>query len=145
MKKILVLHGVNLNMFGRRDSKHYGTWTLTEIDQALVELGAVLGVHVETFQTNREGEMVERIHAALDDGTNAIVINAGAWTHYSYALRDALEMLSIPIVEVHMSHIDAREPFRRQSVLAPVVSGLISGFGVQSYLLGLRAAVSLLV
>ncbi len=142
MKKVLVLHGVNLNMFGQRDSKHYGTWTLAEIDRALVELGAALGVQVETFQTNMEGAMVERIHAALDDGTNAIVINAGAWTHYSYALRDALEMLSMPIVEVHMSHIDAREPFRQQSVLAPVVTGRVSGFGVQSYLLGLRAAVS---
>ncbi|ROQ92318.1 type II 3-dehydroquinate dehydratase [Desulfosoma caldarium] len=144
MKKVLVLHGVNLNMFGRRNARHYGTCTLAEIDRALVELGAALGVHVETFQTNQEGDLVERIHAALDDGTDAIVINAGAWTHYSYALRDALEILSIPVVEVHMSHIEAREPFRQQSVLAPVVSGCISGFGLQSYLLGLRAAVSLL-
>ncbi|MGQ9484251.1 MAG: type II 3-dehydroquinate dehydratase [Desulfosoma sp.] len=143
MKRVLVLHGVNLNMFGRRNARHYGTCTLAEIDRALVDLAAVLGVHVETYQTNKEGDMVERIHAALDDGTDAIVINPGAWTHYSYALRDALEMLSIPVVEVHMSHIDAREPFRQQSVLAPVVQGRISGFGMQSYLLGLRAALSL--
>lgn len=143
MKRVLVLHGVNLNMFGRRNAHHYGTCTLAEIDRALVDLGAVLGAHVETYQTNKEGDMVERIHAALDDGTDAIVINPGAWTHYSYALRDALEMLSIPVVEVHMSHIDAREPFRQHSVLAPVVQGRISGFGMQSYLLGLRAALSL--
>lgn len=144
MKKILVLHGVNLNMFGRRDPRHYGTATLADIDRALTALGHELGVQVETFQTNQEGDMVERIHRALDDGTEAVVINAGAWTHYSYALRDALEMLPVPVVEVHMSHIDARDDFRRHSVLTPVVAGRISGFGVQSYLLGLRAAVSLM-
>lgn len=143
-KKVLVLHGINLNMFGRRDARHYGTATLADIDRALTALGQELGVQVETFQTNHEGAMVERIHRALDDGTEAVVINAGAWTHSSYALRDALEMLPVPVVEVHMSHIDAREPFRHHSVLAPVVVGRISGFGVQSYLLGLRAAVSLM-
>jgi len=144
MKKILVLNGVNLNMFGRRDARHYGICTLPEIDQELIALGNSLGVQVETFQTNNEGAMVERIHTALDDGTQAVLINAGAWTHYSYALRDALEMLTVPIIEVHMSHIDARESFRQRSVLAPVVTGRISGFGIQSYLLALRAAVSLL-
>jgi len=144
IKKVLVLHGVNLNMFGRRNAHHYGTWTLADIDGELKALGRDLGVQVETFQTNRESDMVERIHRALDDGTQAVVINAGAWTHYSYALRDALEMLPVPVVEVHMSHIDAREAFRRRSVLAPVVAGRISGFGIQSYLLGLRAAVALM-
>lgn len=144
MRKVLVLHGVNLNMFGRRDPRHYGTCTLADIDRDLAALGRDLGVHVESFQTNREGEMVDRLHRALDDGTQAVVINAGAWTHYSYALRDALEMLPVPVVEVHMSHIDAREAFRRRSVLSPVVDGRISGFGIQSYLLGLRAAVALM-
>ena len=137
---ILVLHGVNLNMFGRRDPAHYGTATLADIDAALGALAAELGVTLATFQTNHEGAMVERIHAALDDGTAAVVINAGAWTHTSHAIADALAILTVPVVEVHMSNVHAREPFRHESVLARVSSGSIAGFGVQSYLLGLRAA-----
>ncbi|MBC7360105.1 MAG: type II 3-dehydroquinate dehydratase [Desulfacinum sp.] len=144
MKRILVLHGINLNMFGRRDSTHYGNMTLTAIDERIQALAAELGVQVECFQSNREDQLVERIHRALDDGTDAVVINAGAWTHYNYAIRDALEILKVPVVEVHMSNIHARESFRATSVLAPVVRGQISGFGVLSYLLGLRAAVDLL-
>lgn len=144
MKSILVLHGINLNMFGRRDPAQYGTATLAEIDAALLALGQSLGVAVSCFQTNHEGEMVERIHAAFNDGVDAVVINAGAWTHYSYGLRDALAILKAPIVEVHMSNIHAREPFRHQSVIADIARGQICGFGVDSYLLGLRAAVSLL-
>lgn len=140
---ILVLHGVNLNMFGRRDPAQYGTATLADIDAALAALAAELGVGLATFQTNHEGEMVERIHAALDDGTAAVVINAGAWTHTSHAIADALAILTVPVVEVHMSNVHAREPFRHESVLARVSSGSIAGFGVDSYLLGLRAAVAL--
>ena len=140
--KILVLHGINLNMFGQRDAAQYGTATLAEIDVNLQALGRELGATVECFQTNHEGQMVERIHQALRDQTDALVINAGAWTHYSYGLRDALAMLSAPIVEVHMSNIHAREEFRHHSVLAPVIKGQICGFGVESYRLGLRAAVS---
>jgi 3-dehydroquinate dehydratase-2 len=139
--KVLVLHGVNLNMFGRRDPGQYGTATLPEIDAALVALGDELGVSVECFQTNVEGVLCERIHEA--HGTvDAVVINAGAWTHYSYAIRDALAILKVPVVEVHMSNIHAREAFRHHSVLAEVARGQIAGFGVESYLLGLRAAVS---
>ena len=114
------------------------------IDAALQGLAGELGVALETFQTNHEGVMVERIHAALTDGTDAIVINAGAWTHYSYAIMDALGILSIPVVEVHMSNVHAREEFRHHSVLSTVSAGSIAGFGVDSYLLGLRAACSLL-
>ena len=110
--KVLVLHGVNLDMFGKRDPAMYGTITLTEIDARLIALGGDLGVEVETFQTNAEGAMCERIHAAHEDGTAAVVINAGAWTHYSYAIRDALAILSVPVVEVHMSNVHAREAFR---------------------------------
>jgi 3-dehydroquinate dehydratase-2 len=143
VKTILVLNGINLNMFGKRDPAQYGTATLAEIDAALVALGAELGVRVECFQTNHEGEMVARIHRAFDEGVAAVVINAGAWTHYSYGLRDALAILKAPIVEVHMSNIHAREAFRHHSVLAEIARGQICGFGPDSYLLGLRAAVTL--
>ncbi|MDZ4164760.1 MAG: type II 3-dehydroquinate dehydratase [Smithellaceae bacterium] len=139
MKKILVLHGVNLNMFGKRDPAQYGTVTLAEIDNKLVELGRELGCEVETYQTNHEGAMVEKIHAAHQEGVAGVLINAGAWTHYSYALRDALAILKVPIVEAHMSNIHAREEFRHYSVIAPIAKGQIAGFGLGSYLLGLRA------
>jgi len=140
MKKILVLHGVNLNMFGKRDAAQYGTITLDEINKKLKELAKELGVKLETFQTNHEGAICEKIHQAHQEKVDAVVINAGAWAHYSYALRDALAILKVPIIEVHMSNIHAREEFRHYSVVSPLAKGLICGFGVQSYLLGLRAA-----
>jgi 3-dehydroquinate dehydratase-2 len=140
MKKVLVLHGVNLNMFGERDPDQYGTITLTEIDKKIVGLATELGFAVECYQTNHEGEMVEKIHEAHRDSVDAILINAGAWTHYSYAIMDALSILKVPIVEVHMSQVHAREQFRRNSVISPLAKGQITGFGVDSYLLGLRAA-----
>ncbi|MDR0816610.1 MAG: type II 3-dehydroquinate dehydratase [Desulfovibrio sp.] len=136
---ILILHGVNLNMFGKRDPAHYGTVTLEEINARLAALANELDVEISFFQTNHEGEMVERIHLASAGDIDGAVCNAGAWTHYSYAIMDALGILRVPVVEVHMSNIYAREPFRRQSVLAPVCSGSIAGFGVASYLLALRA------
>jgi 3-dehydroquinate dehydratase-2 len=140
--KILVLHGINLDMFGRRDPATYGNVTLAEIDEGIAALASELGATVEAFQTNHEGEMVERIHAAHESDIDAIVINAGAWTHYSYGIRDALAILSIPIVEVHVSNVHAREAWRHDSVFSGVARGQIAGFGVDSYLLGLRAAVS---
>lgn len=143
-KTILTLHGVNLDMFGQRDPAQYGTATLADIDAALQTLAAELGVTVTSFQTNHEGAMVERIHQAHRDRVDAVLINAGAWTHYSYAIRDALAMLSCPIVELHMSNVHAREPFRHHSVFAEIVKGQICGFGVDSYRLALRAAVGLL-
>ena len=139
---ILTLHGINLNMFGQRDPALYGTTTLAEIDAQLIALGKELGAEVECYQTNLEGEMAERIHRAHTDGTQAVLINAGAWTHYSHGIRDALAILKCPIIEVHMSNIHAREEFRHHSVIAPIAKGQIAGFGVDSYLLGLRAAVS---
>ncbi|RQR49195.1 type II 3-dehydroquinate dehydratase [Burkholderia sp. Bp9126] len=144
MKKILMLHGINHNMFGKRDPAQYGTITLAQIDARLQGLATELGAQVESFQTNSEGAMCERIHRAFDERQDAVLINAGAWTHYSYGIRDALAILTCPIVELHMSNIHAREPFRHYSVLAEIVSGQICGFGVQSYLLALRAAVSAL-
>lgn len=140
--KFLVLNGINLNMFGKRDPKQYGTTTLAQIDEQLLALGAELGVEVECFQTNFEGEMAERIHRAHGEGVDGVLINAGAWTHYSYGIRDALAILKCPIIEVHMSNIHAREAFRHHSVIAEIARGQIAGFGVDSYLLGLRAAVS---
>lgn len=144
MKKILVLHGINLNMFGQRDPAQYGTITLAEIDSKLKALGAELGVDIECFQTNFEGAMCERIHQAHRDAVDAVLINAGAWTHYSYGIRDALAILSAPIFEVHMSNIHAREEFRHQSVIAGIARGQICGLGADSYLLALRGAVSAL-
>ncbi|MDQ6618293.1 MAG: type II 3-dehydroquinate dehydratase [Pseudomonadota bacterium] len=140
--KFLVLHGINLNMFGKRDPKQYGTITLDEINARLVDAASHLGVEVEAFQTNSESAMVERIHRAFADACDGVVINAGAWTHYSYGIRDALALLTCPVAEVHMSNIHAREAFRHTSVFVDIVRGQISGFGVDSYLLGLRAVVS---
>ena len=137
-----MLHGINHNMFGKRNPKQYGTITLDEINASLTSLGNELGVEVEHFQTNHEGEMCERIHQAYRDGVNGVMINAGAWTHYSYGIRDALAILTCPVVEAHMSNIHAREEFRHKSVFVEIVKGQISGFGVDSYLLALRAAVS---
>jgi 3-dehydroquinate dehydratase-2 len=140
--KILMLHGINHDMFGKRDPSQYGTVTLDQIDAQLAALGRELGVEVESFQSNQEGLFCERIHRAHAEGVDAVLVNAGAWTHYSYGIRDALAILTCPIVELHMSNIHAREAFRHQSVFAEIVRGQICGFGVDSYLLGLRAAVS---
>ncbi len=140
--KILMLHGINHNMFGKRDPKQYGTTTLAEIDARLQALGRELGTEVVSFQTNDEGAMCDRIHQGFTEGMDAVLINAGAWTHYSYGIRDALAILTCPVVELLMSNIHAREEFRHKSVFAEIIKGQISGFGVDSYLLALRAAVS---
>ena len=144
MKKILMLHGINHNMFGKRDPVQYGTITLAEIDASMQALGRELGVEVLNFQTNSEGAMCDRIHQAFAETVDAVVINAGAWTHYSYGIRDALAILTVPIVEIHMSNIHAREEFRHHSCFAEIVRGQICGFGANTYLLGLRAAVGAL-
>ena len=140
---LLVLHGVNLNMFGQRDPAHYGHATLPDIDAALQELAGELGVQLQTFQSNHEGALCERIHQAHRDAADAVVINAGAWTHTSLAIADALAILRCPVVEVHMSNVHAREAIRHRSLIAPLAAGQICGFGQQSYLLGLRACAEL--
>jgi 3-dehydroquinate dehydratase-2 len=142
MKKFLMLHGVNHDMFGKREPRYYGTITLAEIDRKLAKLGAELGVEVECFQTDHEGAMCERIHQAFLEKMDGVIINAGAWTHYSYGVRDALAILTVPIVEIHMSNNHARDKFRQHSVISEIAKGYIAGFGIDSYLLGLRAAVS---
>lgn len=139
MKRIVMLHGVNHGMFGKRDPKQYGTITLKEIDAALVALGKEVGATIESYQTDSEGDMCRRVHKAYEDRVDGVLINAGAWTHYSYGLRDALAILTCPFVEIHMSNVHAREEFRHHSVLSEIAKGIVVGFGVDSYLLALRA------
>ncbi len=143
MIKVCVLHGINLNMFGKRDPSHYGTATLADIDAALTSLAAELGLECDFYQSNHEGQFVEKIHSLVDSDVKGVIANLGAWTHYNYAVMDALAMLTIPIVEVHMSNIHAREEFRHFSILAAIAKGSVAGFGVDSYLLGLRALAAL--
>jgi 3-dehydroquinate dehydratase-2 len=132
--RILLLHGPNLSQLGSRDASVYGTATLADVE------AAVRGEHpdVEAFASEHEGELVKRLHAARTDGTGAIIINPGALTHYSYALRDALELLDVPKVEVHLSQTHAREAFRRRSVVSPVVDATITGAGLLGYPLAVR-------
>ena len=136
--KILVIHGPNLNLLGRREPEVYGTLTLNEIDGALAELGREMGCEVESFQSNSEGGIVDRIHSALPT-CDGILINPAAYTQTSVAIRDALTAVAIPVVEVHLSNVHRREPFRHMSHVAPVAVGQVCGFGLDSYLLGLRA------
>lgn len=142
MEKILLLHGPNLNLLGRREPEVYGHETLDDVVRLAKKLGEDLGVEVESFQSNSEGDLVTRIQRAMGV-VDAIVFNPGAYTHTSIALRDAILAAALPTVEVHLSNVHKREPFRRHSYLADVVAGQVVGFGIESYLLGLRAAVSL--
>ncbi len=130
--RIAVLHGVNLNMLGRRDRAHYGTITLAELEQRVTSFADELGLEVACFQTNSEREFVERLHR-LPGSADGIVVNPGAWTHYSWAIRDALEIAALPAVEVHLSDIDHREPWRRVSVVRELVLAYVSGQGVEGY------------
>jgi len=141
-EKILVIHGPNLALLGEREISVYGKFTLDEINAALADLAKKEGVAIETIQLDGEGEIVERIGKSRRE-FQALVINPGAYTHYSVAIRDAIAAVGIPTVEVHLSNIYAREEFRHKSMIAPVVIGQISGFGINSYLLGLLAAIDL--
>lgn len=136
--KILVINGVNMNMLGFRETEKYGTMTLKDLEKDLYAFSFELGIDLETYQSNIEGEIVEKIHSAKD-GIDGIIINAGAYTHTSIAIRDAISAVNIPTIEVHMTNIYKREEFRHHSYLAPVCIGQISGFGANSYKLGLKA------
>jgi 3-dehydroquinate dehydratase-2 len=138
MSNILILHGPNLNLLGTREPEVYGSSLLAEIDRQLEAAASERGATLRIIQSNHEGALIDAIHAAAG-WADGILINPGALTHYSYALRDAISAVGIPTVEVHLSNVYAREPFRHTSVIAPVCRGQISGFGAQSYLMGLAA------
>jgi 3-dehydroquinate dehydratase II len=140
MKKILVLHGPNLNLLGLREPEVYGRMALEEIDQRLQVLGGELGVEVECRQSNHEGQLIDWLHEARSRVTG-VVFNPGGYTHTSVALRDAVAATGLPVVEVHLSNIHARDEFRQRSLIAPVCAGAIAGFGWRSYALALRALV----
>jgi 3-dehydroquinate dehydratase-2 len=139
----LVLHGPNLNLLGTREPGVYGRVTLAEVDRLVRERGRKLGLRVESRQSNHEGQLIDWLQGARKEGFVGIVFNPGAFTHYSVALRDAVAAIDVPVVEVHLSNINAREEFRRHSVIAAAARGQISGFGPHSYLLGLEALLSL--
>ena len=130
--RIEVMHGVNLDQLGRRDPDHYGSATLTELEMGISQAAADLSLATRFFQTNHEGDFVEHLHG-LDGLADAIILNPGAWTHYSYAIRDALELTGLPAVEVHLSNVDEREPFRRESVLRDLCVARIAGKGPDGY------------
>ena len=130
--RVEVMHGVNLDQLGRRDPTHYGGLTLEELERKINEAAAELGLETRFFHTNHEGEFVEHLHR-LDGVADAIVLNPGAWTHYSYAIRDALELAGLPAVEVHLSDVDLREPWRRHSVITELCIARVAGKGPDGY------------
>jgi len=138
MNQILVLHGPNLNMLGQREPEVYGSLSLEELDQRLTHYGAQIGLKVSTDQSNLEGELINRLHQSVEYAAG-VLFNPGGYTHTSVALRDAITAISVPVIEVHISNVYAREDFRHKSLIAPVCTGKITGFGWHSYLLGLQA------
>ncbi|MBX6377248.1 MAG: type II 3-dehydroquinate dehydratase [Clostridia bacterium] len=141
--RVLVLHGPNLNLLGQREPEVYGNLTLAEVEEALAARAQALGCALESLQSNSEGALIDAIHGAVGR-CDGILINPGAYTHYSLALRDALAAVPVPAVEVHLTNIHAREPFRRRSVTAAACVGSVAGFGAASYVLGLEALVGVL-
>lgn len=141
MSKILVMHGPNLNMLGTREPEIYGSTTMQDINDMLAEQAKAEGVETEFYQSNYEGGLIDEIQQARAKGIDFIILNAGAFTHYSIALRDAIASVDVPVIEVHISNVHTREEFRHKSVIAPVVMGQILGFGVDSYSAAMFAAI----
>lgn len=139
MARIWIFHGPNLNLLGLREPEHYGSRTLEEINQGILKAANLAGINAECRQTNHEGELLDWIQALTSD--EFLIINPGAWTHISYAIRDAISAVRVPTVEVHLSNIHAREAFRANSVIAPVCIGQVSGLGADGYLLAMRYAI----
>jgi len=139
---VLVINGPNLNTLGTREPEIYGSTTLAEIEDGLRAQAATAGLSLDTFQSNHEGVIVDRLHAARTDGTRFVIINPGAFTHTSVAIRDAFAAVAIPFVEVHISNVHAREEFRRHSYLSDLAVGVMAGFGVQGYSLALEFAIT---
>jgi len=139
MKKVLVINGPNLNLLGIREKNIYGSVSYEDVLKSISQKAQELGFEVEFFQSNHEGEIIDKIHRAYFEKVDAIIINPGAYTHYSYAIHDAIKAVNIPTIEVHISNIHAREEFRHKSVIAPACTGQISGFGIKSYIIALYA------
>ncbi|WP_026583341.1 type II 3-dehydroquinate dehydratase [Bacillus sp. J33] len=144
MGKILLLNGPNLNLLGKREPGVYGTDTLKSLEENLIELGRSNEMEVCCFQSNHEGELIDRLHLANEDGIQGIIFNPGAFTHYSYAIRDAIAGIQVPVIEVHISNVHAREEFRHTSVIAPVARGQIVGLGLKGYELAFHALMDLI-
>lgn len=141
-RNILVIHGPNLNLLGKREPHIYGAQTLNDVNQHLVQLATKLDVKCDTFQSNSEGQLVDKIHAAAQQQVDYIIINAGAYTHTSVAIRDALAGVAIPFIEVHISNVHRREPFRHHSYLSDIAQGVVAGLGAYGYEVALRYAVA---
>lgn len=136
--KLLIIHGPNMDMLGKRDKSIYGSNTIEDINNLLYLRSKELNFEIDIFQSNCEGQIIDKLHQVIDSDFHGVIINPGGYTHYSIAIRDAIEILSVPVIEVHLSNIFGREIFRQNSVIAPVCKGQISGFGVYSYILALE-------
>jgi 3-dehydroquinate dehydratase-2 len=143
MKKILIIHGPNLNLLGTREPEIYGSLSLEELDRRLIKFGEEIGVEINSLQSNLEGEIINGLHQAISSA-HGVVINPGGYTHTSIAIRDAIAAIDVPVIEVHLSNVYAREAFRHTSLLAPVCVGKITGFGWRSYTLGIQAMADIL-
>jgi 3-dehydroquinate dehydratase-2 len=144
MQKFLLLNGPNLNFLGKREPEIYGTTTLSELEESIIKVGQQLGVEVECFQSNVEGEIINRIYKAYEDGVEGIIINPGGYTHTSIAIHDCVSSVLIPVIEVHISNIHAREEFRHKSIISSATAGQIIGFGIYGYELALQALINIL-